>query len=54
MAKKTVCDICDKECSANTRYQLIYKCMIRTTKEDICLNYFREIRNIIREKNKSI
>lgn len=54
MAKKIICDVCGKECSTSGRYNFSYICMFKTEKKDICFNCFREIRSIIREKNKSI
>lgn len=47
MADKKVCDICGNECKDNGRYELIYKCVIKVKKEDICYTCMSRIKQII-------
>ena len=50
MASKIVCDVCGRECKPSGRYELVYKCTLRTAKDDICLSCMEDIKNIIRDK----
>jgi hypothetical protein len=47
MFKKIMCDICGEECKPNGKYEIIYKSLLRNTKEDICLNCMCKIKTLI-------
>lgn len=50
MAEKIVCDVCGKDCTYDSRYELKYTCFLRTKKEDICYECMTKIKKIIKDK----
>lgn len=52
MATKKICDICGKECSNSGRYELTYKCILRTCNVDICYECVETIKEDIKKGRK--
>lgn len=50
MATKKFCDICGRECASSGRYELVYKCVLRQDKQDICYECVERIKREIKNK----
>ena len=50
MAKQLICDICGRECQPSGRFELIYKCIWKIEKQDICYDCISKLSKMILDK----
>lgn len=48
MAKAVLCDICGKVCNEYSRYEMVYKGVIRTETYDICYDCYNKFKQEIK------